>query len=82
MITDQQWLWVGVAISIGGGLYFVYCFWWYARGRYFVEMHSEGAEKGFWEALRWIFATAWAAGAILSFFIAYWLVKYILTQPI
>jgi len=80
MIAVQ--LWAGVVFLILGGMLMLSQLRLYIRGRYFVEMHSAGVEKGLWAVMRWFWAVVWAVSATLFFFAAYWLIKYILSQPL
>jgi hypothetical protein len=82
MITDQQWLWIGVVHEIMIGLVFACLFWWFIRVPYSFELGALGAKQGFWESIRWMMALTWGAFSLVHFFQAYWLMKYILTQPI
>ncbi|MDB5337271.1 MAG: hypothetical protein JWN70_2890 [Planctomycetaceae bacterium] len=78
MITVQ--LWVGVVFLVLVGLIALSNLRLFVRGRYFAEQHSEGVEKGLWGLIRWFWAIVWLVSAILSFFLAHWLVNYILAQ--
>ena len=82
MITDQQWLWIGVVHEIFLGLVFALLFWWFIRVPYSFELVAQGAKQGFLESVRWIMALTWGAFSLVHFFEAYWLIRYILTQPI
>lgn len=81
-ITDQQWLWIGVIALIFFGLVLAWLFWWFIRVPFSFEIGTQGAKQGFWESVRWIMALTWGAFSLVNFYGAYWLIKYILTQPI
>lgn len=79
MIVAQ--LWAGVVFLIVAGLVALFNLRSYVAGRYFVEMHSAGLEKSFWFTLRWFWIAVYSASAILFFYLAFWLVRYIFTHP-
>lgn len=82
MFTDQQWLRIGVVHEFLLGLLFAWLFLWYARVPYPFEVTARGALRGFWTSVRWFMGLVWGAYGLVHFFAAYWLVNYILTQPI